>query len=208
MKPINIMKPIDKFIIGQLSNLVETSEYQKFLDLFNSWEDKFQNLFKAGLIFLTLFIPFMFAFMFSMFHSSAVNDLEIKEQIISTASSIISRSNDVEKSSRKYFGRKPLISKSDFERELKNALPQKGIDTSKISIGQFNSEEVNGVNESSAQLKFKELSNFNLFGFLNVLSIRSKMKIDEINIKKNASTNLLEGTAKVFHYSKVEVEEQ
>jgi hypothetical protein len=201
------MKPIDKFIIGKLSNLVDTAKYQSFIDLFNTWEDKVQNLFKAGLIFLTLFIPFLITMIFSMLHSSVKNDLSIKEDIIFTASSIISRANDLEKNTKKYFGRKPIMSKSAFERELKNALPQKGIDTSKISIGQFTAEEINGVNESSAVLKFKELSNFNLYGFFNVLSLRSRMKIDEINIKKNPNTNLLEGTVKVLHYSKIEVEE-
>ena len=46
------MKPIDRFLIENINKLIETPEYQKMLDTYNSWEDRIQSAFKGFLLFL------------------------------------------------------------------------------------------------------------------------------------------------------------
>lgn len=206
MRKLSIMKPVDRFLIENIDKLVETPEYQKMLDTYNSWEDKVQSAFKGLLLFIIVLIPLTIIMIFWMMNSSAKNRLATAEQIIETGNSIISTSSQVRSISSRYFG-KPISTKSNFERELAGSLPSQGIDSSKILIGDFDLNDVEGVNELSAELKFSELSSQNLFGLLNILTIRQKMKIDEINIKKNTTSNLLEGTLSVLHFSPIPVEE-
>ena len=205
MKSIHIMKPIDKLVLQGVDKLSATNEYQRFMEIYNSWEDNLQSLFKAGMVFILFLIPSLVIMLFYFLHSSAKTDYSIALQIIQTAQNINSKSSQVERESRNYLGQNPITTKSIFERELSSTLPSRGVDTTKIQVGNFSINEINGMNETSGELKFRGLSSDNLFGFLNVLSLRLKMKIDEINIKKNTQTNLLEGTLSVLHYSKIRV---
>lgn len=202
MSKFSIMKPIDKAIIENVEKITATNEYQKMLDTYNSWDDKIQSAFKGGLIFLVVFIPLVLILIFVSINSAAKERLKIVEDIIATGNSIISSSAEVRSISNRYFGR-PISSKSAFERELVNSLPSEGIDSAKILIGDFTVDEIDGVNELRAELKFSELSSENLFGLFNILALRQKMKMEEISIKKNSETNLLEGTVSVLHFSPI-----
>ena len=206
MSKFSIMKPIDRFLMENLEKLISTPEYQKMLDTYNSWEDKVQSIFKGALLFLIVLVPIILIFIFMMLNSSAKSRLSTAEKIIETGNGIISTSSQVRSISTKYFG-KPISSKSNFEREMANSLPSQGIDSSKILIGDFELNEIDGVNELKAELKFSALSSQNIFNLLNILTIRQKMKIEEINIKKNIQTNLLEGTLAVIHFSPIPDEE-
>lgn len=206
MSKFDIMKPVDRFIIENIDKVVATNEYQKMIETYNSWEDKFQSAFKGFLLFLIVVIPAGLVIIFWSMNSSSKSNLLIAEKIIATGNSIISTSSQVRSISNKYFGR-PISTKSNFERELANSLPAKGIDSSKILIGDFDLDEVDGVNELRAELKFSELSSQNIFSLLNILTVQQKMKIDEINIKKNIKSNLLEGTLTIIHFSPIPDEE-
>lgn len=202
MSKFSIMKPIDKFLVENIEKLTITAEYQKLLDTYNSWEDRLQNAFKGILIFLSFAIPLLIVFIFYLLNSSAKTRLETTEQIIETGNSIISTSSQVRSISNKFFG-KPISSKANFERELANSLPSQGIDSEKILIGEFSLEEIDGINELRSDLKFSKLSSENFYGLLNILSLRLKMKVQEIIVKKNEQSNLLEGTLTILHYSPI-----
>ncbi len=206
MSKFSIMKPIDNMVANNVEKFKETAEYQKFLDTYNAWEDKIQNIFKGALLALIIFIPLLLILVFTLFNFSARNDLHLSEEIISTGNAIIATSVSAKAKARQYFGRS-ITTKSDFEREISNALPGQGIDASKILIGEFSSDEVDGVNEIRAELKFTGISSKNLFGLFNAIGIRKKMKVDQVNLKKNKQTNLLEGTLSVIQFSPIVEEE-
>lgn len=206
MSKLSVMKPIDNIVTTNVEKLKESSEYQKFLDSYNSWEDKIQNGFKAGLLFLVVLIPLIIIGFFTFLNYSAKKDLSLVEDIIKTGNNILATSTGAKSQARQYFGRS-LTTKSDFEREISNALPNQGIDATKILIGDFSSEEVDGVNEIRAQLKFNGISSQNLFGLFKAVAVIKKIKIDQINLKKNDQTNLLEGTLSVIHFSTILDEE-
>jgi len=206
MSKFSIMKPIDTAVYNNIEKLKEGSEYQKFLDNYNSWEDKSQNLFKAAILFVIVLIPLLCILAFTLFNFSKKSDLALKEDIIETGNIILSTSVSAKAKARKYFS-KSITTKSDFERQISSALPRQGIDASKILIGEFSSDEVDGVNEIRAQLKFTGISSQNLFGLFTTLGIRQKMKVEQINIKKNKVTNLLEGTLAILHFSPILLEE-
>lgn len=206
MSKFSIMKPVDRFIVENIDKLLATPEYQKLLDTYNSWEEKFQSAFKGFLIFMIVLIPMIIVLIFWLLNSSAKSRLATTENIIETGNSIISTSTQVRSISNRFFG-KPISSKQNFERQLASSLPSQGVDASKILIGDFSLDEVDGVNELRAELKFTGLSSQNLFGLFNTLTVRQKMKIDEINVKKNLKSNLLEGTLAVIHFSSIPDEE-
>jgi hypothetical protein len=202
MKSIDIMKKVDESIIQNIQKLRVYEQFQDFLETYSNWEEKGQELFKAALLTVVLFIPSFIIFLFLIFNNSNHNHLATKEQILEVASKISSQKSMINQLSRKYLG-STITSQSMLETQIKNALPAINVDANKISFSNFSSQENDGLNKVSADIRFNQLSDQNLFGFLRIISISKKMRIEEIDIKKNKQSNLLEGMITVFHYSKL-----
>lgn len=207
MSKFNIMKNIDLFVFNNVEKVTKIPEYQKFVDFYSSWEEDLQTFLKLFLVTAAIGFPLFIAFIFYMINSSAKNELKTYENIITTASTIVSKSSSAQMQAIKFFGKNPLSTRTAFENELKNSLSAVGIDTAKISTANFDNKEDSGVNEVSAEIKFRELSAANFFSLLNTLTIKSKMKVDEINISKNKQTNLLEGTTKLLYFSQLQLDD-
>jgi hypothetical protein len=82
-------------------------------------------------------------------------------------------------------------------------LSNSGIDTSKISISNFELYEAAGINEINARLQFKGFSSANMYNFLQRLFVRDKFKAKTINIEKKDETKLIDGSLEVIYYSKI-----
>lgn len=202
MKSIEIMKKIDDLLFQNMEKLRLYDQFVDFTETYSNWEEKSQEMFKAGLLAVIVFIPTIIIFIFFMMNSSAHSNLETKEEILKIASKISSQKTVIIKLNSKYLS-SPITSQSMLETQIKNGLPGMNIDTSKITVSNFESTENDGLNKASADIRFKELSSQNLFGFLRIITISKKMRIEEVDIKKNKQTNLLEGLITVFHYSKL-----
>ena len=206
MKEIVIMKKIDSLIIDLIDKFKDTPYHQKLIDSFSSSEESIQHVIKYFLMIFTVFIPLIIAFYFIYLSTSLRSNLEIKENIINSASNIIAQTQEIEKKSRTVFTA-PISSQSQLSSSLSSSLANAGINTSAVKISNFNSDNDDTIQQTSADLKFTGLSSGNFFGFINSLTIRNKFKIEEINIRKNKVTNLLDGVLSISIYSKAEEEE-
>ena len=202
MKSIHIMKKIDDLLFQNIEKLRLYDQFLDFTESYSNWEEKTQEIFKAILLGAVILIPTLIVFIFLMMNNSAHNDLEVKEDILKIASKISSQKTVITTLNSKYLS-SPITSQSMLETQIKNGLPAMNIDTSKITVSNFETAEDDGLSKASADVRFKDLSSQNLFGFLRIITISKKMRIEEVDIKKNKQTNLLEGLITVFHYSKL-----
>lgn len=202
MKAIEIMKKVDDAIFQNVEKLKVYDQYQEFSENFNNWEENHQNIFKVSLVASIFVIPGLILLIFLSLNSSANNGLETKNEILKIASKISSQKNEVTKLSTKYLGQ-AISTKNMLQSQLKSNLGSMNIDPANIVIDKFDSFEENNLNKVDAHINFKGLSSQNLFSFLRLVTLKKKMRVDEINIEKNIQSNLLSGKIKIFHFSKL-----
>jgi len=202
MSSFQIMKVIDESISQNVQKLKVYEPISDFLETYNNWEESVQEIFKAICLTIVLFIPSFFILIFLIFNSSTQDKLDTKEEIIQIAAKISNQKSMINQISSNHLG-SPINSQAMLETQIKNGLPALGIDANRISISNFESKEDENLNKMSADIRFNQLSSQNLFGLLRIVTISKKMRIEEIDIKKNKQSNLLEGLITIFHYSKL-----
>lgn len=207
MKSLNIMKPIDNSVLELMDKLKDTEQFQKLQNSYSSLEEKEQSYVQAALVSIIIILPLLFLFIFYTFISSKKSDLKMKENIITNANAIIKQDSLLRRESRKALGRN-FGGQGNFKSNLTSAISRAGIDTSKLKVLNMDAEELSGgIEKLSADLKFNSFSSENFFAFTRTLGISKKIKIDEIQMHKNKQSNLLDGTFKVFYFSKIPMED-
>lgn len=203
MKPINIMKPIDIFLSDQVFKLQENPEYQKIMDRYSSLDDNEQISMKFFMMAIVTLLPVVIIGSFYFMNSSKKQELAVKSEIILLANSIIEKDNGIKRVANKVFGRE-VSSESQFKTQISTTISRAGIDIEKVKISGIELEEIStGINQLTANIKFNGFSSANLYSFLRNLNINKKIKIEEIDIKKNTTSNLLDGVLAIFYYSKI-----
>lgn len=207
MKNINIMKPIDDYLVLQIEKLKEHSQYQRLIDNFSTLEENEQSVIKGIMMISLIIVPLLVIIIFYSITSSLKSELAVKESILQSSKNIISLTNDVKRDEMKALS-PHAENESRFKSDISRALSRSGIDNSRMQINNIVFNEQGGnINEVQADIIFKGLSSANMYDFFNDLLIRKKVRLDEIQIKKDVNTHLLDGTASLFYYSKILVEE-
>lgn len=202
MKNLNFMRSIDELLLSQLEKFKETAQYQKVLDQYNLLEEWEQSIANAVLMAVTILLPLIFILIFYSFFSSVKNDVTIKEQIVTTASSIIAESSQVRSKSNQVFGQE-IPTENILKNRISSSLSSAGIDSAKVKVSNFDLTENAGINELNAQIQFNGFSSVNIYAFIKSLLVTGKYKVREVLVEKNINTNLLDGKFDLSYYSKV-----
>lgn len=203
MKKLLIMKKIDTFIFEKIEQFQTTNEYQKISEGYSSLEESAQEAIKVILMILTILLPLSFILIFSSLNGKASKELSQKEEIIDLANELIKKQSLITLEERKILASKYVDSESALKNDISSSISMIGIDSSKVQISNFDTEELDGlITKVKADLSFKGFSNQELFSMTNSLVAKLKIKVDEININKKESSNSLEGVMTIIYYSK------
>jgi hypothetical protein len=198
---VNIMQPIDEFSAKKVDELMQHPEVLKIMDQYLNLDEKYQDLIKNLMAVFIVLVPLIFLLILWSFNSSLKETLDLKKQTLSVAQEIVSKESKVGILKRNYINTTAINTQSEFQQRISSVLGASGIDTTKISLGGFDSIDVAGfIIESRVDLKYNQLSNNELFTLLSKLSLSLKIKVDEISIKKNNTNNLLQGIIRVIYY--------
>jgi hypothetical protein len=203
MKKVNIsiMKTMDEFVLTQIEKLKESPQFHKVVDKYNSLEESEHTIANAILMGITIIVPFIFIIIFYAIFNSQNSILTQNEAIIHSASKIIAQSKELKSQKSQTFGRE-VTTQSSLKSMISGVLSSSGIDTSKVTIDNFEIFETAGINEVNATVQFKELSSHNVYALLQNLILTNKFKAKNINIEKNRKIQLLNGSIDVIYFSK------
>lgn len=201
MKKIEIMKPVDEWVMTKLDEASNHPEIQKVLDQYANLDEKIQDIVKNALVAIIVIVPIIFILVLWSFNSSLKEELAIKKETLGIAKEIIAKQARLGILKRKYFNTMAVKSQSELQSKISSALSQAQIDSSKINLGGYQ-ENLEGADivESRVDLKFSKFSNQELFNLLAGLNMRLKIKVEEVSIKKNTSDNLLQGILHIIYY--------
>ena len=203
MKNLKLMKTVDLFLFKQLDSLSQNSDFQKIIDAYTSLEEKVQETIKVILMLLSILIPSLIFILFYSINSSKRYEVQLKEKLIKTANSLIQKKSALKQEERSVLGNKYIATQNDLKNIINSSLSIISVDSSKVQINDFDSQDLDGlITKVQANLAFKGFSSNDLIALFNSLNAKLKIKMDEVSIKKNESTNSLDGVINTHYYSK------
>lgn len=207
MKKFLIMKNIDIFSFDLVEKFKALPMHQKVVDQYNILEEWQQAISKFVLMVLTFLIPLIFLLISYSYYSGKKSELARYESYISDAATITSQTKQLYSKANSVFAQ-PVTNKGILNSKLSSILGAVGVDAANANITDFNLVEIDGVNEVTATIAFKDLTDNNLFAFMRRLLFIDNYKINTFHIEKFKDNNLLRGELGVGHYSKVQLNEE
>lgn len=203
MAKLKIMEPLDQLLFKKLEELQSVREVQKVMDAYSNLDERPQELVKASMAALLIVTPILIISIFYGINSSLKSELDQKRELLSVSQNIINEKSGIQGAKRNFLGNSFVGSMNDMQDLIARSLTLAGIDASKASVSNFQADEKEGfITQASIDMKFKGLSNSEMFSLINSLSDRQKVRFDEITVNKNTATNLLEGVATLIYISK------
>src|SRR5690554_5196666 len=160
MAKLDIMKSLDKTLFQKLDELRNHREVQKALDAYAALDEKPQELVKILMAAALILVPFMTISIFYGMNSSLKGDLEAKKDLLNMSQDIIAKRSTVEQAKGAHLGATPARTMNEMQNLISRAIAMAGIDSSKISVSNFDHIEQEGlISQSLIDLKFTGLSN-------------------------------------------------
>lgn len=200
------MQKLDSAILVQLKKLQNSENYQKISETYSSLEESVQRIVKALLMLLVFIIPLFVVMMFKSSNNKLLVDTNVKKDLIISANTLIKSKNEIKRASTKQLARQFIESPEEIKKIILGMLNLAGVDSNKVKISNVEvTPEASLITKVKADVKFDAMSNDDIFNFIKNLSTKQKIRIDEISIKKNDSTHLLDGVFTMYYFSKAEV---
>lgn len=196
------MEPLDRWLLKKVDEVQTQRDVQKLLDNYAGLEEKAQETVKTLLGASIFALPALLVILIALSNQSVKNANDVKQDLLTTAQSLISSTAQSQSMTKMALGMSPVNNQSAFQTLISASLRSVGIDASKVTTANYEVIEHDGlINQSIMELKFKDFSNNEIFEFLNTLSQRQKIRFDQVSVKKNLSSNLLEGVMTLHYYS-------
>lgn len=203
MKHLELSKKIDTFVFEKIDELQNQPEYQKIADSYSNLDENIQELIKTGLMALITVIPLIIFLYILNSNSSLKKEFTTKENVINVANELIQKKSIITNKERKILGTSFINSESALKNKITSLFSMSSIDTTKIKINNFNSEELDDfITKVKSDIKFRDITSQELYAMLNTMTARGKMRVEEVSIRKSSSDNLLDGMLTIHYYSK------
>lgn len=205
---IPYLKKMDRTIFDQIDKFKTTPNYTALTDVYNNLEEEQQRVVKGGIIVVMFLIPFLILSVLWWQNKTIREDYELRMTIMNKAQQIIGESQGVTAISPEIISQNPIDSEQMLTSRISNAVSGTGMDTNKISRGEFITTNVSEkIFQTEAVINFSNASTDELVNLFTGIISREKMRISEVTINRNADTGLLIGNFRVIHLSMIQPEE-
>lgn len=195
-------KKIDREIFERLDKFKLTPSYGNIQDFYNSMEEEQQRLFKGGVILALFLVPALLLAFLAWQNNSLKEDLNTRISLISKANEIIGQKQGIKRVSPGVLSDNPIDGASMMSSRLSNLLSSIGMDLSKIKVSNYGNEMISDtIMRAEADFAFNNVSTDELMNIFTSMITREKFRIQSVNIKRNADSNLLQGQFHAIHFS-------
>ena len=196
---------MDRAIFEQIDRFKTTPNYTQITDVYNNLEEEQQKLVKGGIMLVLFLFPFIVLTVLWWQNQSIREDLELRTTIMNKAQQIIGESRGVTAISPELISMSPIDSEDMLMSRISNAISGSGMDTNKITRGEFVTTNVSEkIFQTESVINFTNLSTDELMNMFTNLIRREKMRISEVTINRNADTGLLIGNFRLIHLSLIQ----
>jgi len=199
------LKRMDRAIFEQIDRFKTTPNYTQITDVYNNLEEEQQKLVKGGIMLVLFLFPFVVLTVLWWQNKNIREDLELRTAIMNKAQQIIGESRGVTAISPELISQSPIDSEGMLMSRISNVISGSGMDTNKISRGEFITTNVSEkIFQTESVINFSNVSTDELMNMFTGLIRREKMRISEVTINRNADTGLLIGNFRIIHLSLIQ----
>lgn len=199
------LKKMDRAIFEQIDRFKTTPNYTQITDVYNNIEEEQQKLVKGGIMLVLFLFPVIVLSVLWWQNQSIRSDLEMRTSIMNKAQQIIGESLGVTAISPQLISQSPIDSEDMLMSRISNAIAGNGMDTNKITRGEFVTTNVSEkIFQTESVINFTNLSTDELMNMFTGLVRREKMRISEVTINRNADSGLLVGSFRIIHLSLIQ----
>lgn len=205
-----LFKKIDREVFERVDKFKLTPGYNNIQDFYNGMDEEQQKVFKAAVMFVLFLIPVILLSFLYWQNSRLKEDLDTRVALISKANEIIGQRQSLRAVSPNVLSDSPIDGESMMTSRLSNLLSAMAIDLSKIQVNNYSGELTGGsIMRSEADFQFSNLSTDELMNIFTTMIQREKFRIQSVDIKRNADTNMLQGQFHAIHFGSAQnVEEE
>lgn len=196
-----VFKKIDRAVFERIDKFKLTPGYNGIQDFYNGLEEEQQKVFKGAVILLIFVIPAVFLSLVWWQNNKLKEDLAVRVNLITKANEIIGQKQSLREVSPAIISENPIDGESMMTSRLSNLLSAVSVDLSKIQVSNYNGELTSGtIQRAEADFQFTNLSTDELVNVFTTMIQRERFRIQSVNIKRNADTNMLQGTFHAIHF--------
>lgn len=205
-----LFKKIDRAVFLQIDKFKSSPNYATLQDYYNGLDEEQQKMFKAVTNILLIVIPALLLSFLWWQNNKLQQDLDVRTQLMQKSLEIIGQKESLKEVEPRILSPNPIDSAEGMNSKLSNVLSASGIDTSRLSaVNGFASEAIStSVYRSEADIQFNNTSTDELVNIFTALIQREKFRIQSVQIKRNAETNLLTGQFHAVHFSSTTATEE
>lgn len=205
-----LFKKIDREVFERVDKFKLTPGYNNIQDFYNGMDEEQQKVFKAVVVFVLFLIPVVFLSFLYWQNNNLKEDLDTRVALISKANEIIGQRQSLRAVSPNVLSDSPIDGESMMTSRLSNLLSAMSIDLSKIQVNNYSGELTGGsIMRSEADFQFSNFSTDELMNLFTSMIQREKFRIQSVDIKRNADTNMLQGQFHAIHFGSAQnVEEE
>jgi len=197
----SVFKKIDEFVFGQVENFKNTPTYQQFIDQFSGQDDFLQKNENHIFAILVVLIPLILIAIIEIQNFQLSKTLDIKRDIYTSLGETSIQSKRISLIEKKILGPRQITSQSELQGILNQIIKSVGITGDKIKISQVTTAKfLANVGRLSATIKFNGFSTPNFTNLLKALISKEKMVVPKLLVKRNKSSELLEGEINIYHH--------
>lgn len=195
-------KKIDREIFERIDKFKLSPSYNGLQDFYNGLEEEQQRLFKGAIIVVLFLLPLLLLGLLFWQNNSLKEDLQTRIALVSKANEIIGQKKGLDQVSSNILSDNPIDGASMMTSRLSNLLSSAGMDLSKIQVINYNNEMISdSIMRAEADFSFNNVSTDELMNIFTAMITREKFRIQSVEIKRNAESNLLQGQFHAIHFS-------
>jgi hypothetical protein len=197
---VPLFKKMDKALFERIDSFKVTPSYNNIQDFYNTLDEEQQKVFKAGVLLVIFLIPFIILSFLWWQNNSLKNDLQTRISLISKANEIIGQKQGLKDIGPQVMSQNPIDGESMMSSRLSNVLSAAGIDLSKIQVNNYKGEMASdSIMRAEADFKFTNISTDEMVNVFTNMIQQEKFRIQQLNVTRNADTNLLTGQFHAIH---------
>ncbi|MDD0852293.1 hypothetical protein HBN50_04250 [Halobacteriovorax sp. GB3] len=198
-----IFRPIDEALMKQVEAFKSSQSYQKISDEMRLLSEQNQKAINYTLTILSTVLPLVIVGALALTNVFQKSRIETKEELLSSIKSYRKGKAEFDSFSRSLLSPYKVVTKEDLRKRINAFSSLRGIDNKKITISTFESTLPSGtITKVEATLVVSEFSLKDLKEFLTSILANEKMKVQSLNLNRNAKTETVQGSIEIIQYSK------
>jgi len=202
-KSNNIFSKIDDFIFQKLDFLKNEGSFQKVNELLSGLDEAQQKIFEQIITFTFILIPYLIIIFLWWGNHKIRTNMEVKSQILDQISTLSGNKDARSFLSSTYLAPVAIASSDELDNKIKHLLASNNIDQTKVKVLNYTQvPTTSSITKIEASISFQNFGTLDFSNFMRLLVDQEKFKVMRINLEKNKTSNLLDGTISLIHLGK------